>query len=131
MDTDPRDLLAVGLERLTSADLPRLAAVWTPALSDELAGAHLVLVEHERDDFSHVLGGVLDRVPELAALVTEDELLTGDRRAMAERALEVLEGATVAVNAADLLPRDRARRLAEPWLSAEHTACGLAHQEGG
>lgn len=119
MDADPRDLLTKRLALITSGDLARLAAAWSPAFSDELAAAHLVLAEHDRGDLSHVLGDVLDRVPELAALVADDELLIDDRRVTAERALEVLEGAVVSMHASDLLPAARTLRLVDPWLTAE------------
>jgi hypothetical protein len=118
MDDDPRPVLSGALDAMTSADLPRLAGAWTPALADELAACHLILEEHERGDLSHVLGPVLDRIPELAAFVTEDELLTGAALDTAERALDVLEGAVIAVHAADLLPIERCRRLAAPWVAA-------------
>jgi hypothetical protein len=117
-EVDPRPALGRQLDAVTSADVPRLAAAWSQAFSDELASAHLVLAEHERGDLSHVLGPVLDRVPELAAYVTGDELLAGDRQREAERALEALEGVVVAVHAADLLPADRRERLVAPWRAA-------------
>ena len=118
MDDDPRPVLAASLDAVTSADLTRLARAWTPVLAEELAACHRILEEHERGDLSHVLGPVLDRVPELAAFVTEDELLTGVALETAERALDVLEGAVIAVHAADLLPIERCRRLAAPWVAA-------------
>ena len=112
---DPRSELELELERIGAADLPRLAATWSAEYSNELGATHLVLAEHERGDLSHVLRPLLDRVPRLAALVTEDELLVGDARVEAERALEVLEGAVVAVHAADLIPADRRISLARPY----------------
>jgi hypothetical protein len=124
MDDDPRAALAARLETVTGADLPRLAAAWTPAFSAALDAAHLLLAEHERGDLSHVLGPVLDRVPRLASLVTDDELLVGAPRDEAERALDVLEGVVVAVHAADLLPAERRTALAAPWRAATHGARG-------
>jgi hypothetical protein len=115
VDDDPRQALTAQLDALGPEDLPRLAAAWTSAFSDELAAAHLILAEHERGDLSHVIGPVLDRIPRLAAVVTEDELLTGAPFDEAERALEVLEGAVIAVHAADLISGERRRILAEPW----------------
>jgi hypothetical protein len=115
---DPRPALAQRLDSVGSADLPALAAAWSQDFSDDLTAAHLILSEHERGDLSHVLGPVLDRVPELAAYVTGDELLTGERQLAAERALDVLEGLVVAVHAADLLPADRRERLVAPWRRA-------------
>lgn len=115
MDDDPRIGLTARLDAIGPEDLPRLAGAWTSSFSDELAAAHLILAEHERGDLSHVLGPVLDRIPRLAAVVTEDELLTGAPFQEAERALEVLEGAVVAVHAADLISAERRRILAAPW----------------
>ena len=115
MDDDPRPRLSTRLEAITEADLPRLAAAWSEAFSNDLGAAHLQLAEHERGDLSHVLGPVLDRVPRLAAYVTEDELLQGPPRDEAERALEVLEGAVIAVHAVDLIPAARRTILADPW----------------
>lgn len=115
MDDDPRPALTAALDTITAADLPRLAAAWSESFSNELGAAHLHLAEHERGDLSHVLGPVLDRVGPLAALVKDDELLVGDRRDEAERALEVLEGAVVAVHAADLVPAERRAILATPF----------------
>jgi hypothetical protein len=112
---NPRDELEAAFERLGPVDLPALAMAWSGPFSDVLAAAHRVLAEHERGDLSHVLGPVLDRIPRLAALVTDDELLVGDALAEAEHALEVLEGVVVSVHAADLLPTDRRASLAEPW----------------
>ena len=117
MDDDPRPDLETRLAAITDADLPRLAAAWTHVFSNELGAAHLQLAEHERGDLSHVLGPVLDRVPRLAAYVSEDELLQGAPRDEAERALEVLEGAVIAVHATDLIPADRRALLAAPWRS--------------
>jgi hypothetical protein len=115
---DPRPVLATVLDRIGSKDLPALAGAWTPDFATELATAHLVLAEHGRGDLSHVIGPLLDRIPELAAYVTEDELLTGERFATAERALEVVEGVVVAVHAADLFPAERRARLVGPWRRA-------------
>jgi hypothetical protein len=117
MDDDPRPNLEARLAAITEADLPRLAAAWTEAFSNELGAAHLQLAEHERGDLSHVLGPVLDRVARLGAYVSEDELLVGAPRDEAERALEVLEGAVIAVHAADLIPADRRTALDAPWRS--------------
>jgi hypothetical protein len=117
MNDDPRPNLETRLAAITEADLPRLAAAWTEAYSNELGAAHLQLAEHERGDLSHVLGPVLDRVARLAAYVSEDELLQGAPRDEAERALEVLEGAVIAVHAADLIPADRRAALDAPWRS--------------
>ncbi|HSK52276.1 MAG TPA: hypothetical protein VLA44_05920 [Clostridia bacterium] len=115
MNDDPRIALATQLGAVGPADLARLAGAWTSGFSDELAAAHLILAEHERGDLSHVIGPVLDRIPRLAAVVTEDELLTGAPFDEAERALEVLEGAVIAVHAADLISAERVRILAAPW----------------
>jgi hypothetical protein len=115
MDDDPRAALEARLAQIVPADLPALAAAWSPAYSDELAAAHRVLAEHERGDLSHVLGAVLDRIPRLAALVTEDELLTGGALEEAEHALEVLEGVVIETHAVDLIPADRRWRLGAPW----------------
>ena len=115
MDDDPRTALTAQLDAITGADLPRLAGAWSESFSNELGATHLHLAEHDRGDLSHVLGPVLDRVAPLAALVTEDELLVGDRLEEAERALEVLEGAVIAVHAADLVPAARRAALAAPW----------------
>jgi len=115
MDDDPRAALEARLASLGPGDLPALAAAWKPAFSHELAAAHLVLAEHERGDLSHVLGPLLDRIPRIAALITEDELLTGAPLEEAQRALEVLEGAVVAVHAADLVPAERRESLQRPW----------------
>ena len=60
------------------------------------------------------LGPVLDRIPRLAALITEDELLTGAPLEETEHALEVLEGAVVAIHAGDLIPAER--RGAQSWI---------------
>lgn len=115
MDDDPRAALEAGLATIVPADLPALAAGWSPGFSDALGAAHRVLAEHERGDLSHVLGPILDRIPRLAALVTEDELLTGAARDEAERALEVLEGAVIEVHAPDLFPAARLSGLGAPW----------------
>jgi hypothetical protein len=117
-DVDPRDRLAAALDALTLADLPRLAAVWTPELRDELRLADLVLSEHERGDLTHVVGPLLDRIPLLGAVVEESDDLTPHDRAGGEAALEVIEGAVMALHAADLLTPDRRARLAAPWLAA-------------
>ena len=115
MDDDPRAALTAQLDTVTAADLPRLAGAWSASFSNELGATHLHLAEHDRGDLSHVLGPVFDRVAPLAALVTEDELLVGYRLEEAERALEVLEGAVIAVHAADLVPAARRAVLAAPW----------------
>jgi hypothetical protein len=117
MDDDPRPNLEASLAAITEADLTRLASAWTEAFSNELGAAHLQLAEHERGDLSHVLGPVLNQVPRLAAYVSEDELLQGAARDEAERALEVLEGAVIALHAADLIPAERRSVLAAPWRS--------------
>ena len=117
-DDDPRDRLAAALAALSLADLPRLAAAWTPELRDELHLADLVLSEHERADLTHVVGPVLDRIPLLGAVVEESDDLAPHDRAGGEAALEVIEGAVMAVHAADLLPAERRARLAAPWLAA-------------
>jgi hypothetical protein len=115
MDDDPRVALEARLAQIVPADLPALAAAWSPAYSDELAAAHRVLAEHERGDLSHVIGPLLDRIPQLAALVTEDELLAGEALEQAEHALEVIEGAVVAIHATDLIPAERRAALGAPW----------------
>jgi hypothetical protein len=115
MDDDPRAALEARLARIVPADLPAIAAAWSPTFSDELAAAHRVLAEHERGDLSHVLGAVLDRIPRLAALITEDELLTGDALEEAEHALEVIEGVVIETHAADLIPAARRDRLGAAW----------------
>jgi hypothetical protein len=115
MDDDPRAALEAGFGTIVPSDLPALAATWSPAFSDSLAAAHRVLAEHERGDLSHVLGPVLDRIPRLAALVTEDELLTGEALDEAEHALEVLEGAVIEVHAQDLIQATRLVGLGAPW----------------
>lgn len=115
MDDDPRAALEARLEQITPTDLPDLATAWSETLSDELAATHLVLAEHERGDLSHVLGPVLDRIPHLAALVTEDEFLTGAALVEAEHALEVLEGVVVLVHAADLIPAERRATFEAAW----------------
>jgi hypothetical protein len=119
MDDDQRVALEARLARIEPADIPALAAAWSPPYSDELAAAHRVLAEHERGDLSHVLGAVLDRIPRLAALVTEDELLTGEALEEAEHALEVLEGAVIEAHAADLIPAARRMRLGAAWRQFE------------
>lgn len=106
---------------IVPVDLPALAAAWSPSFSDELAAAHRVLAEHERGDLSHIVGPLLDRIPRLAALVTEDELLTGDALEEAEHALEVIEGVVIAVHAPDLIPAARCERLAAAWRQFEGT----------
>ena len=117
-DDDPRDRLVAALDALTVADLPRLAAVWTPELRDELRLADLVLSEHERGDLTHVVGPLLDRIPLLGAVVEESDDLAPHDRAGGEAALEVIEGAVMALHAADLLTPERRARLAAPWLAA-------------
>ena len=119
-DDDPRDRLAAALDALTIADLPRLAAALTPALRDELRLADLVLSEHERGDLTHIVGPLLDRIPLLGAVVEEADDLTPHDRAGGEAALEVIEGAVMALHAADLLPPERRDRLAAPWLAARY-----------
>ena len=115
MDDDPRVALEAELAQVGPDDVPRIAAAWSPAFSDALAALHRVLAEHERGDLSHVLGAVLDRIPRLAALVTEDELLVGEALEEAEHALEVIEGAVVAIHATDLIPAERRAALGAPW----------------
>ena len=117
-DDDPRERLAAALDALTIADLPRLAAAWTPELRDELHLADLVLSEHERGDLTHVIGPLLDRIPLLGAVVEEADDLAPLDRAGGEAALEVIEGAVMALHAADLLSPERRARLAAPWLAA-------------
>ena len=117
-DDDPRERLAAALDALTIADLPRLAAAWTPELRDELHLADLVLSEHERGDLTHVIGPLLDRIPLLGAVVEEADDLAPHDRAGGEAALEVIEGAVMALHAADLLSPERRARLAAPWLAA-------------
>jgi hypothetical protein len=117
-DDDPRERLAAALDALTIADLPRLAAAWTPELRDELHLADLVLSEHERGDLTHVVGPLLDRIPLLGAVVEEADDLAPNDRAGGEAALEVIEGAVMALHAADLLSPERRARLAAPWLAA-------------
>ena len=117
-DDDPRERLAAALDALTIADLPRLAAAWTPELRDELHLADLVLSEHERGDLTHVIGPLLDRIPLLGAVVEEADDLAPHERAGGEAALEVIEGAVMALHAADLLSAERRARLAAPWLAA-------------
>lgn len=117
-DDDPRDWLAAALDALTVADLPRLAAAWTRELRDELRLADLVLSEHERGDLTHVVGPLLDRIPLLGAVVEESDDLAPHDREGGEAALEVIEGAVMALHAADLLTPERRGRLAAPWLAA-------------
>jgi hypothetical protein len=117
-DDDPRRRLAAALGALTVADVGRLAAAWTPELRDELRLADLVLSEHARGDLTHVVGPLLDRIPLLGAVVEESDALAPDDRAGGEAALEVIEGAVIAVHAADLLTPDCRARLAAPWLAA-------------
>ena len=117
-DDDPRDRLAAALDALTVADLSRLAAAWTPELRDELRLADFVLSEHERGDLTHVVGPLLDRIPLLGAVVEESDDLAPHDRAGGEAALEVIEGAVMALHAADLLTPERRARLAAPWLAA-------------
>ncbi len=117
-DDDPRDRLAAALDSLTVADLPRLAAAWTVELRDELRLADIALSEHERSDLTHVLGPLLDRIPLLGAVVEESDDLAPHDRAGGEAALEVIEGAVMAVHAADLLTSERRKRLGAPWLAA-------------
>lgn len=119
MDDDPRAVLETSLTQIVPADVPAIAAAWSPSFSDELAAAHRVLAEHERGDLSHVLGSVLDRIPRLAALITEDELLTGAALEEAEHALEVLEGIVIETHAADLIPAARRVRLGAAWRQFE------------
>ena len=121
LDDDPRDRLAAALAALSLADLPRLAAAWTPELRDELHLADLVLSEHERADLTHVVGPLLDRIPLLGAVVEESDDLAPHDRAGGEAALEVIEGAVMAVHAADLLTAERRARLAAPWLAARRS----------
>jgi len=117
-DDDPRDRLVAALDALTVADLPRLAAAWTPELRDELRIADLVLSEHERGDLTHVVGPLLDRIPLLGAVVEESDDLAPHDREGGEAALEVIEGAVMALHAADLLTPERRARLSAPWLAA-------------
>ncbi len=129
-DDDPRDRLSAALDALTLADLPRLAAAWTPELRDELRHADLVLSEHARGDLTHVLGPLLDRIPLLGAVVEEADDLAPHDRAGGEAALEVIEGAVMAVHAADLLPAERRSRLAAPWLAARSAGGPSGLDEG-
>jgi hypothetical protein len=117
-DDDPRQRLAAALDALTVGDLGRLAAAWTPELRDELRLADLVLSEHARGDLTHVVGPLLDRIPLLGAVVEESDDLAPHDRAGGEAALEVIEGAVMAVHAADLLTSERRARLAAPWIAA-------------
>jgi hypothetical protein len=129
-DDDPRERLAAALDALTIADLPRLAAAWTPELRDELHLADLVLSEHERDDLTHVIGPLLDRIPLLGAVVEEADDLAPHDRAGGEAALEVIEGAVMALHAADLLSPERRARLAAPWLAARSARRESGRLEG-
>jgi len=122
LDDDPRAALEAQLGRITPADLPSIAATWSPSFSDELAAAHRVLAEHERGDLSHVVGPLLDRIPRLAALVTEDELLTGEALEEAEHALEVIEGVVVSIHAPDLIATERRAALRAPWQRYQATS---------
>jgi hypothetical protein len=117
-DEDPRARLSAALDALTAADLPRLAAAWTPELRHELRNADVVLSEHERGDLTHVVGPLLDRIPLLGAVVEESDDLAEHDRAGGEAALEVIEGAVIAVHAADLLTSEHGARLAAAWLAA-------------
>jgi hypothetical protein len=128
-DDDPRGRLAAALDRLTAADLPRLAAAWTPELRDELRNADIVLSEHERVDLTHVLGPLLDRIPLLGAVVEESADLAPHDRAGGEAALEVIEGAVIAVYAADLLSAEHRARLAAAWLAARRDDAGSDRAE--
>jgi hypothetical protein len=121
-DDDPRDRLAAALDALTPADLPWLAAAWTVDLREELRLADIALSEHERGDLTHIVGPLLDRIPLLGAVVEESDDLAPHDRAGGEAALEVIEGAVMAVHAADLLPSERRTRLAAPWLAARSGA---------
>lgn len=123
-DPDPRDGLAAALAALTVADLAALAAAWTPELRAELRLADLVLSEHERGDLTHVIGPLLDRIPLLGAVVEESDDLAPHDRAGGEAALEVIEGAVMAVHAADLLGPERRARLAAPWRAARAASVG-------
>ena len=129
-DDDPRARLAAALDALTLADLPGLAAAWTPELRDELRVADLVLSEHERGDLTHVVGPLLDRIPLLGAVVEESDDIAPRDRVGAEAALEVIEGAVMAVHAADLLPPERRDRLAAPWRAARSMSGGTAPPKG-
>ena len=120
-DEDPRDRLAAAIDALTIEDMPRLAGAWTPELRDELRRADLVLAEHQRGDLTHVVGPLLDRIPLLGAVVQEADDLAPHDRAGGEAALEVIEGAVMALHAADLLSPERRARLAAPWLAARST----------
>ena len=128
-EDDPRARLAAALEALTPADLPGLAAAWTPDLREELHLADLVLSEHERGDLTHVVGPVLDRIPLLGAVVEESDDLSPHDRAGGEAALEVIEGAVMAIHAADLLPPERRARLAAPWRAARSSVGGTGPPE--
>lgn len=129
-DDDPRERLAAALDALTIADLPRLAAAWTPELRDELHLADLVLSEHERGDLTHVIGPLLDRIPLLGAVVEEADDLAPHDRAGGEAALEVIEGAVMALHAVDLLSPERRARLAAPWLAARSVRRSSGTVEG-
>lgn len=123
-DDDPHVRLAAALDALTLDDLPGLAAAWTPELRDELHVADLVLSEHERGDLTHVVRPLLDRIPLLGAVVEESYDLAPHDRAGGEAALEVIEGAVMAIHAADLLPPERRARLAAPWRAARSARGG-------
>lgn len=129
-DDDPRERLAAALDALTIADLTRLAAAWTPELRDELHLADLVLSEHERGDLTHVIGPLLDRIPLLGAVVEEADDLAPHDRAGGEAALEVIEGAVMALHAVDLLSPERRARLAAPWLAARSVRRSSGTVEG-
>jgi hypothetical protein len=128
-DEDPRARVSAALDALTTADLPRLAAAWTPGLRDELRNADIVLSEHERGDLTHVVGPLLDRIPLLGAVVEESDDLAPRDRAGGEAALEVIEGAVIAVHAADLLTAEHRARLAAAWLAARSEEAGPAGGE--
>jgi hypothetical protein len=64
------------------------------------------------------VGPLLDRIPLLGAVVEESDDLAPHDRAGGEAALEVIEGAVMALHAADLLTSERRARLAAPWLAA-------------
>ena len=84
----------------------------------------------DRGDLTHVLGRLLDRIPLLGAVVEESDDLAEHDRAGGEAALEVIEGAVMAVHAADLLPPGRRARLAAPWRAARSTAGGAGPLSG-
>jgi hypothetical protein len=68
------------------------------------------------------VGPLLDRIPLLGAVVEESDDLAPQDRAGGEAALEVIEGAVMALHAADLLTSERRARLAAPWLAARSGA---------